>query len=147
MLWKYWFGWTPEAEIRRLAPPFTTAIGPADRTTTVTKLLFVPVAPMGMSPTANTPQYTLELITGAGLNAGQDKGLAIRYIGNALPQNRVNVVKYIDTLKAGETFVDPHRGIKIELIRVLSGLVAQIRVCNTTPGVASDGSFSSTCIN
>lgn len=146
-VWKYWLGWIPASQVTAVTPPFTGLVFAADKKHSQVKLLTLRMAAAGTSGKANTPTYSLEYISGAGLNAGQPTGLAIRFFGNVLPKDEGDFLKHIDTLSPGESFVDPHRGIKIELLRTLSGLAAQVRVCNTAPGVAADGSFSSVCVN
>lgn len=146
-LWKYWQGWMPESETARVTAPFSGYIGAVDRKHTADKLLLIPVATAGTSGSANTPSYSVEYVSGTGRNAGQTTGLAIRYFGDVATQGGGGWLKRIDTLKPGESFVDPYRGIKIELVRTVSNLLAQVRVCNTATGVAADGSFSSVCIN
>jgi hypothetical protein len=143
-LTKYWNGWIPEAETLRTTPPYTGTIGAMDRKHTLKKLLLIPMAPAGTSSSVNTPTYSLEYVSGSGLNAGQQAGLVIRYFGNAMPAG--GALQRIDVLSPGESFVDPYRGIKIELLQTISNLIAQVRVCNTAPGVAADGSFSSVCV-
>ena len=144
-VWKHWLGWIPGGQVTRAIPPFSGLVYAADRKSSLVQLLTVPVPASGGRP--DTPSYALEYISGMGLNAGQPTGLAIRYFGNVLAGHDMGSLRHIDTLAPGESFVDPHRGLKIELLRTLSGIAAQVRVCNTTPGVASDGSFSSVCLN
>jgi hypothetical protein len=84
-LWKHWNGWISESETLRTTPPYTGTIGAVDRKHTLKKLLLIPMAPAGTSSGVNTPTYSLEYVSGAGLNAGQQTGVVIRYFGNALP--------------------------------------------------------------
>jgi hypothetical protein len=146
-VWKQRYGWIPDSQVRRITPPYSGLVGAVDRKSSLVKLATVAVAPAGSAANAITPSYSLEYVSGNGLNAGQPTGLAIRFFGNMLPQWDGGRLNLVDVLAPGESFVDPHRGIKIELLRTLAGIAAQIRVCNTAPGVAADGSFSEVCVN
>lgn len=145
-LWKFWNGWIPEAETMSITPPFSGFLGAVDRKHTLDKLLLIPMTPAG-SGAAGAPTYSMEYVSGAGSNAGQQTGLVIRFFGDARPPGDNGTLKRVAILAPGESFVDPHRGIRIQLVQALGNVLAQVRVCNTAPGVAVDGSFSSVCVN